>query len=76
MEPYSIIYFLVNTGYPDLFQLSWRAKFPTEDEGLKPNGKDINKIETGKSKEAEESLTLKWLAICVLWDYSNATVRF
>ena len=32
--------------------------------------------QTGKSKEAEESLTLKWLAMCIMLDYTNATVRF
>ena len=33
-------------------------------------------VKGGKSKEAEESLTLKWLAMCIIFDYNNATVRF
>ena len=68
------------SGYPHMFQLLWRANFPTEEEGLEPYKIVENKLlfeslqKPGKSKEAEESLTLKWLAVCVMLDYGNASV--
>ena len=70
-----------NSGYPHMFQLLWRANFPTEEEGLEPykllkiNFLFESPQKPGKSKEAEESLTLKWLAVCVMLDYGNTSVR-